>query len=385
MIYADFNASSTLCPVVKKYLLERIESGPFANPNSGHHLGRKLMSGIENSRTMIGTILNADPEQIIFNSGSTEAITTIFHSVLTQTNSQMKPLVLISQIEHPVTQETSYLYESKGFTVETIPTKANGVIDIDYLRNITDKYQDKIAMISIMAANNETGVLQPISLISELTHKADAVFVCDTTQFIGKENFDFKKSGIDYAVMSGHKIGALIGTGFMLIKNPTDLKPLFVGGGQENNLRSGTQNYLGIETLAIALDHYKKNRDKLDKLKTAKLEFEKKLKEEIDGATVLGENASRLATTTYVSFPGLHGQSIQLELEAQDIFVTTSSACSDDKPSASGVLSSMGISDAMARGSIRISLSIDSDLNDYKKILDALKYTVNKLNKINCY
>ena len=381
-IYADYAGSSILSKEVKEYLLERIKNGPFANPNAIHKLGRTIMSGLTNSRNICAQNLNAGPEQIIFNSGSTEGVTTVFHSLLT--SDSFKRTIIISAIEHPcVSNVAKFFQEKMHFNLITIPVNQDGVIDYDNLKNVVISYKNDIALVSIMAANNETGVIQPIEKIAALLNEAKIPFLCDTTQYIGKIPFDFSASNIDYAVLSGHKIGALTGIGLLVAKDPATLSPLLIGGGQENGLRGGTQNYIGIETFAVAINELSKKLKNYSAINEQKMAFEKKIKELFPAVVIIGENSPRLPGTTYISYPGLHGQAIQIELESQNIFVSTSSACSDNEMSTSKILKSMGINDVIGRGVIRISLNHDSSPHDYDEILKHLSSAYKKLSKLN--
>jgi cysteine desulfurase len=209
--------------------------------------------------------------------------------------------------------------------------------------------------------------------------------LCDTTQFIGKTPFNFKESNIDYAVCSGHKLGAMTGAGILLARNPEKLLPLIIGGGQEKGHRGGTQNYLGNETLAVALSSLEKTFENIPALTKKREEFEKKVKDAFPEVVIIGQNAPRLATTTYISYPGIHGQAVQIELESNDIFVTTSSACSDNMPVTSKVLKAMGTCDNIGRGVVRISLCLNSPLEYYDHLAEALIKAYTKLAKVKSF
>jgi cysteine desulfurase len=380
IIYADYNGSAPICDDVKEYMISRLTDGPFANPNAIHYLGSKVLMAMENARSKCSKVLGADYKQVIFNSGATEGLATAFNSALT---GNTKKDIIISGIEHSAIRNTAEHYaETQGFNVITIKTLANGVVDMDDFKK---HLSDNTAVVAIMAANNETGVIQPYEKVAKLCNEKNIPYICDTTQFIGKTHFNFKESGADYAVMSGHKIGAMTGAGLLLAKDPTTVKPIIIGGGQEKGYRGGTQNYLGYETLAVALDYFEKNQDKLETLNTKRVEFEAKLKEAHPEIVILGEDAPRLSSTTYVALPGVHGQAVQIELESQNIFVTTSSACSDNEPVTSKVLQSMGVSDDVGRGVVRISLGLSSDPNYYDLIFKALTNIYEKLGKIKGY
>ncbi|MGZ3787489.1 MAG: cysteine desulfurase family protein [Bacteriovorax sp.] len=383
MIYADYNGSAPLSLEVREYLLKRFDNGPFANPNAIHYLGTKTLMGMENARSVCAKILGADFEQVIFNSGSTEGISTIFHTILS--NEKNKKTIIISGIEHSAVVNTANYYATRGFSVKTLPVNSDGIVDLGTLKTWIKEDPNNIAMVAIMAANNETGVIQPYKEISSLCQEFNVPYLCDTTQFIGKTPFNFKESGIDYAVCSGHKLGAMTGTGILLAKNPEALLPLIIGGGQEKGHRGGTQNYLGNETLAVALSTLERSFENIDALTKKRLEFEQKVKAAFPEVVIIGENAPRLATTTYIAYPGIHGQAVQIELESQDIFVTTSSACSDNMPVTSKVLRAMGTCDNVGRGVVRISLCLNSPLDYYDKLADALIKSYAKLAKVKSF
>jgi cysteine desulfurase len=236
-----------------------------------------------------------------------------------------------------------------------------------------------------MAVNNETGIYQPYREIARICRSHAVEFFCDTTQLIGKGDFHFEESGLDYAVCSGHKLGALSGSGFMMIREPAKLLPLVFGSTQERGIRGGTQHYLGIETLAVALNDFQENKHKLPFLAAAKEIFEDSLLRSFPECVVIGAGAKRLAGTTLIGYPGIHGQAIQIELESQDIFVTTSSACLDNQPETSKVLQAMGINDRLGRGVVRISLSYSQGEKDYSALQKALHSAYNKLGKIQSF
>ena len=347
------------------------------------------MLGMNNARKICAQHLGAREDQIIFNSGSTEGTTTVFHSLLSEASATKTPYIFISNIEHPATHTTALSYEKQGFKVKFIPVNENGAIQISVFEQMVKEYRGQIAMAAVMASNNETGVLQPFEKIALICKDEKIPSFSDTTQYVGKLPFDFQKSQLDFAVLSGHKFGAMVGTGILLARDYRQVKPILLGGGQERNLRSGTQNYLGNETLAVALDAFAKKSNRIEILKHKKNDFEKKIKAAFPSVKIIGETVARLPGTTYLAYPKLFGQAIQIELESRDIFVSTSAACSDDKPITSRVLKAMKVDDATGRGGIRISLSIESNLedsdSDYDKIYLALKDIYHKLLKINCF
>lgn len=385
MIYADYNGSSPLLQPVRTYLKKRLESDLYANPNAIHSISQKLSRGIEKCREIVAEILGCYPDQIFFNSGASEGISHIFHSILDQME-KTKNIIITSQIEHAVIPNALDYYKTKrGFNLKYVGIDKSGKIKIEDLEKLLVDHKDKVAMVTIMAANNETGVIQPYQEMAKLSRIHNVEFFSDTTQLIGKGDFNFEMSGLDYAVCSGHKIGALSGSGFVIVKEPPKMQSLVFGSTQERGLRGGTQNYLGIETLAIALKDFQENASKLKTLEAAKYHFEKDMISAFPNAVIIGRDAPRLAGTTLIGYPGLHGQAVQIELESHDIFVTTSAACSDNQPETSKVLKAMEINDQIGRGVIRISLSYSQGQNEYSGMAQALKAAYTKLSKIQSY
>ncbi|MBT7610447.1 MAG: cysteine desulfurase [Bacteriovoracaceae bacterium] len=386
MIYADYNGSAPLCEDVKEYLVNRFQTGPFANPNAIHHQGQQVLMAMENSRSVVAKALGAKMNQVIFNSGATEGCSTIFHSILDDALENGRSTIIMSGIEHSAIRNTANWYtENKGYELKTLPTTRDGIVEVEFLNKWIKEAPEKIAMVTVMAANNETGVIQPLKQISEICSANKIPFFCDTTQYIGKVPFSFKDSGIDYAITSGHKFGALTGTGILLAKDRTTLKPIIIGGGQEKGLRGGTQNYIGNETVAVALTTISKNFGKIEELARKRIKFETKIKNNYPSVYIIGEKAPRLATTTYIAYRGIHGQAVQIELESQGIFVTTSSACSDNEPVTSKVLKAMGLTDDIGRGVVRISVGLCSSLEVYEQIYEALSKAYDKLEQIKSY
>lgn len=384
MIYADYNGSAPLLGAVKEYLGKRLSGNLFANPNAIHSMGQKVSGAIEKSRNLISEVLGCYPDQIIFNSGASEGVSHILFSILSQADKN-KNVILTGATEHAVVPEALESYADEyGLQIKKIAHDQNGITDLEDLKKLLK--ENKVALVTVMAVNNETGVIQPYSEIAKICGEHGVEYFCDTTQLIGKDEFHFEKSGLNYAVLSGHKLGALSGSGLIIVKEPTKLKALIHGSGQEHSLRGGTQNYLGIESLAVALNDFHANRNQFSSLKEAKEKFEDEILQSFpENVVIIGKGAPRLAGTTLIGYKGIHGQAVQIELESNDIFVTTSAACSDNQPETSDVLRAMGIEDQLGRGVIRISLSYSHGEKEYSAIASALKSAYNKLSRIQSY
>lgn len=384
MIYADYNGTSHLLPEVKNYLIDRLSTGPFANPNSIHGQGQQVNRALNECRTICAQMLGTGPDNIIFNSGASEGISQVFHWCLG--DQKEKKRFAISAIEHSAVVSNADYYVNQGCTLDILPVTSDGVLDMAFFENYIKTNHRELALISVMAANNETGVIQPITEIARLCQKYDVKFFSDTTQYCGKTAFNFNESGLDYAVLSGHKVGALVGSGILMAKNiRSNFTPIIFGGGQERGMRGGTQNYIATETLAVAMQNLPMMVEYGEKLKKYRIEFERQLKEKLPSVVIMGEKVSRLPNTSMIAFAGIHGQAIQIELESENIFVSTSSACSDNEPHMSKVLKAMGIPDHIGRGAIRISLCHSASEKTYQNILHSLVKALQKLAKIQSF
>ncbi len=384
-VYADFNGSAPLSSAVRDYLTHRFQSNaPFGNPNAIHSKGIQLGQGIESCRRTLAEILGAQASSLIFNSGASEGLSQILFSLTQKTGP--RSVCLSSGIEHAAgLKALAFFCERFGLEQWICPTTCDGECDLNALQEKLKKDGVNVRLGLFMAANNETGAIQPIDQIAPMLQAFDIPLVCDSTQVVGKIPFSFQKSGADYAVCSGHKIGALGGTGILMAKNKELLSPYIFGGGQESDLRGGTQNYLGIETMTVALQDRLQYFADVEETKATKQKFENSIKSLFSSVVILGEKLERLPGTSLISYPGIHGQAVQIELESEDIFVTTSSACGDNEPNPSHVLKAMDVPDDIARGVVRISVGPYEVKKDFERIESSLIKAFKKLTNIKSY
>lgn len=382
MIYADANGSLPLLPEVRDYLKTRIPTELWGNPNAIHSLGSQIKGGMDKCREIVGDVLGANPTQVIWNSGSSEGLSTVLQHILLPMKAG-KTVIYSSPIEHAAVMAALEHYKKVwGYELRLIPVSTDGLIDFNWLTGELEANHSRCAMVTCMSVNNETGVIQPWEKIRDLTKRYLTPFLCDTTQTIGRMPFHFNDSGLDWAMASGHKLGALPGSGLLLAKDPGALKPMVWGGGQESGLRGGTQNYLGVETLAVALQTLPAKLKRIPELNQWRKNLEAALPE---STLVIGAQHERLPGTMLIGCPGVHGQGVQIELESQDIFVTTSAACSDNEPATSKVLRAMKVDDVLGRSVVRASLPLSASESDYQTLLSSLKTAYSKLNRIKAY
>ncbi len=347
-IYLDNNATTRVDERVLEAILPYFTDF-YANSTSTHLAGLSVKEAVENAAWQTADLINADADEIIFTSGATEAINLAIKGLI---NEHRKHIVTI-QTEHKAVLETCRFMENTGFDITYLPISSDGLLDIKFLEEIiTDKTLVFIGMFS----NNETGVMQNVSEISELLKAKNVLFFCDATQAIGKIQVDVKKLGIDLVALSAHKFYGPKGIGALYISAKAKLKlqPQIVGGRQQRKLRSGTLNVPGIIGLGkaaeIAVNELEKDKNRIeilrDKLEKGLLQFE--------GSFVNGNTENRIYNTSNICFPGVNSE--QLIMALGNISVSNGASCSAVTSEPSHVLKAMGLSDEEALSSIRFSL-----------------------------
>ena len=363
MIYLDYAASSQKHFDIFKETIEEFEN-IYANPSSNHSLGKKNKILLENSRKKIAESLGAESHEIIFLSGGTEANNTVFNHVA---NKFKTGTILISEIEHSSTTKSAEILEKKGFKIIKIKVTKDGIIDIDDLKN---KISNNIVLVSIMFANNETGVIQPVEEIGDLCLKNNVLFHCDIVQAYAKTEIDVKKFNIDYASVSAHKIGATNNFGFLYSKN-LNITRFIVGGKQENELRSGSVDVISAVILEKCLDRTIKS---VPYLKELKFYFIEKLKTEKINFEINGDINNSLPNILNIYFPNLEAQRLITYLDINGIYISGGSACNSGNIKGSEIIKAM-FDEKRAENSVRISLG-------FKTTKEMIDFTVEKIKNL---
>jgi cysteine desulfurase len=371
-LYLDNAATTPLASEVIKELNSKIRV--YGNPSSRHALGREAKIEIEKAREKIAKFINAKPEEIIFTSGATESNNLSIKGIA-KANPNKKQII-ISEIEHPCILETCKYLEEEGYKIEKISVDTEGIINLEELK---EKISKETLLVSVMHVNNEIGTVQPIEEIAKICKEKKVLFHTDAVQSFGKLKIDVQKMGIDLLSASGHKLNAMKGIGFLYIKKGIKIKSQIQGGGQENNLRSGTENVLGIISLAKAIE-LKRESEKVEKSRNRIIE---KLLE-IPGSKLNGSKEKRIYNNINISFYGIEGESLQMFLDEQGIFISTSSACASNKLAKSHVLKAIKVEEMYLNGSIRITLDTLKPLTTKQEdfIIKRIKENVEKLQKI---
>lgn len=365
-IYLD-NASTTKVDDSVINCMIPYMSELYANPSSQHEFAKKVDVQIKIARLNVANLIGAEEKQIIFTSGATESINTILKGFINFDITRNQ--ILVSEVEHSAVLETCNYLESIGFEIIKIPVDHNGIVDLKFIK---ENATNKTLFISVMLANNETGVIQPIKTITKIAKEIGSFMMTDATQAVGKIAIDVKDLDIDFLVFSGHKFHGPKGIGGFYSKNNlNNLLPLLHGGGQEKGIRSTTLNTPGIigigEAALIAFENLENNKAFLSDLQR---KFENELLK-ISSVHVNGGNANRLPTISNINFGNLDADILIAQLE--NIYVSTGSACHSAVIETSHVLKAMGVSQKKAFSSIRFSFSKYNTPQEIEYTLEKLK------------
>ena len=366
-IYLDYAATSRKhFDIIEKNLdiLKEI----YANPSSGHTLGKKNEKLFREAREKIAKSICAKPEEIIFTSGGTESNNTVFNHVL---NRFAGGEIIISSIEHPSVRSSAKHLEKYGFIVHELSVDKTGIIDLEELRQ---KINDKTVLVSIMLANNETGMINPLKEISEIIKGKNILLHSDIVQAFGKVEIDVSDLNLDFASVSAHKIGALNNFGFLYARNG-EVEPFILGGGQEHGLRSGTSDLLGTLVLADCVDETLKSISKLRELKNYFLD---KLEENQVEFEINGLKDNSLPNIMNIYFKKIESQRLITYLDSLNIYISGGSACSSGNIKGSRIITEM-YNIERASHSVRISIGFDIKKEDLNFVIDKIVRLENRL------
>jgi cysteine desulfurase len=375
-IYIDYNATTPLLPQVRASLIEDMDI--FGNASSMHASGRLARARIEQARIAVSNLIGAKNGTIVFTSGGSESNNTVFQTMrsLAETKGERDEF-LTTAIEHPCVLNSANFLKSLGHKVTILPVDEYGKLEIDELEKALN---GKTLFVSVMAANNEIGTVQDIKEISALVKKAGAFMHIDAVQAVGKIPLNAEDVGADYLTVSAHKIYGPKGVGALYVKKGAPLFPLIHGGHQEDGLRAGTYNNLGIlgfgkaaELAAAGIAKYGETIGALrDRLRRGLLE-------KIPNIKINGHPADVLPNTLNVSFPGAEGESILLSMDMKGIEASTGSACASGSLEPSHVLMATGVGPELAHGSIRFSLGWGITEEDIDYIIEEVPPIIARL------
>lgn len=350
--YLDYNSTSPIDPEVLEAMKPFLTT-QFGNASSFHKKGQAARNGVEDARESIASYMGVEPGDIIFTSGGTESDNLAIKGTMELLSHKRKGLV-VSTIEHQAVLHAAKYLESKGVRVTYVPVHPDGVIDLARLAEAVD---EETALVSIMHVNNETGVIQPVSEIAKIAHAKGAYFHTDAVQSFGKAGFDIEEGGVDMISISSHKICGPKGSGALYVRKGLKIKAQLHGGHQEKNLRPGTENVAAIAGFGRAVQLLSESAlTDLQRVGAYRNVLHTGLVAAIPGTRLNGHPSKRVYNTFNLSFDGLDGETLLMNLDLKNICVSTGSACTAGSVEPSHVLLAMGVSDKLARAAIRFSL-----------------------------
>ncbi len=366
-VYADYNATAPISENVKKSIFEVLLKQTL-NPSSLHKRGQEARKILQDTRDNVrGAIGVSSDKEIVFTSGATEANNLVMRGMKSY-------LHIISAIEHP-----SIL--NSACNPYIIPVNQEGIVDFLELEKILSELKGNKAIVSVMMANNETGVIQPVKEIAEIAHKFGAICHTDTAQSVGKIKVNMEDLGVDLLTLSAHKFGGVAGSGVLIFNKELVIEPIIIGGGQEKGFRSGTENIVAITGLSAALQNIPDLLSKMDEVKELRDQLECELLNLASHIRIFSKNSKRLPNTSFIYMPGVKGDVQLMHFDLNHIAVSNGSACSSGKVEPSHVLLAMGATKEQAECSIRISIGPETQPQDIKKIVDCW-YNIYKQNTL---
>jgi len=377
-IYLDYNATTPIHPEVLETMLPYYRDS-FGNPSTIHFFGQETKKATEEAREKVASLLGANPEEIVFTSGGTEADNFALKGVAFALEEKGRHIIT-SAIEHHAILSTCQYLEKRGFKVTYLPVDRHGWLDP---QKVQDAITKDTILISIIYANNEVGTIEPISEIGEIAQRRGVYFHTDAVQTVGKVPVKVDKLKANLLSLSAHKFYGPKGIGALYIRNGTHIHSLIHGGHQERVHRAGTENVPGIVGLGKAAEIASREmEEEVKRIENLRNKLEKKIKENIPHVYVNGHPSKRSPNTLNVSFEFAEGESLLLNLDLKGIAVSTGSACTAGSLEPSHVLKAMGVPPQLAQASLRFSLGRDTKEEDIDRTVETLKEIVGRLREM---
>lgn len=372
LVYLDNAASTKISSGVLEKMMESYSEN-YGNPSSTHKLGQKARAAIETARSMIAGYIGVESKEIIFTSGGAEGNNLVIRGALNAYSSKGKHIIT-SKIEHSTVLKTCQQLENEGYEVTYIDVDENGVINLEQLKNSIKK---DTVIVSIMYANNETGVKQPIEEIGQILENTDIIFHTDAVQAMCKEKIFPKDLKIGAMTVTAHKFYGPKGAGFVYLDKKFQVEKEIWGGSQERNRRAGTENLQGILGLGTAMEEAYENMERIEAMEEEIHEYlERRLKNEIEDIKINGEKSPRLKTITNLCLKGCDIQTLLIALDLRGICVSGGSACMSGAHEDSHVLKEMGLNSEELKSSFRVSIGKDTTIEEIDYFIDNLKEIV---------
>jgi len=372
--YFDHNATTPVDERVLAAMLPYLR-GEFGNASSRHEFGTTARKAVDTARERVAALVGVQPAQVVFVSGGTEANNLMLRGAA----AYLKPTqIAISAIEHPCVVKPAQDLGRQGWKVRKLAVTRDGTID---LGDVDDALKAPTGMVSVMLANNETGVIQDVAAVAHRARSAGAWIHTDAVQALGKIPVDFDRLNVHAMTVSAHKLYGPKGTGALIVDKRLELKPIIDGGGHERGLRSGTENVPAIVGFGAACELAAERMGELGvRLAAARLGLEDGLREM--GAVIFGERSPRVPNTTYFALPGIDGEALVIELDKAGFAVAAGAACSSTSTEPSATLLGMGIAPEIARGAVRLSTGVGNTADEVDGFLTALSAVADSLRRL---
>ena len=373
-VYLDHNATTAIDKKVLEVMMPYLEMQQ-GNPTSQHSFGRHARTAIEEAREQVALAIHAHPSEVIFTSGGTEANNMIVHGVALK---NPQSTLVRSNIEHPCVARPMEALAHQGWHQDLLKVNHDGVVEDEAYKNVDGH---NISLVSVMLANNETGAIQDMSNLSEFAKEKKAISHTDAVQAFGKMDVRFDELQIDAMTLSSHKIYGPQGVGALILNKRSDIEPLIYGGGQEKNLRSGTENIAAIVGFGKACELISESFKEISK-RTHELQTTLELHLKALGAVIFSEKVKRLSNTTFFAFKDIEGSTLLTALDKKGFAIASGSACSSVNKEPSHVLLAMGIEEDLARGALRISFGNQNTLHDVETFIETIKKELQTLKQL---
>ncbi len=377
VFYFDNNATTQVAPEVLEEMLPFFTER-FGNPSSMHSFGGSVGKELQKARERMATGLGCHEDEIIFTACGTESDNTAFHAAtLAQPD---KKHIVVSKVEHPAVLNVAQMLEKKGYDITWLDVNESGCLDLDQLKA---SLRDDTALVSVMFANNEVGVVNPMQEIAEIVKERDILLHTDAVQAVGKEYINLAKLPVDFLALSGHKLHAPKGVGALFVRRKTPYEPFMLGGHQEHGKRAGTENTALIIGLGKAVEMGTSFiEEERTKVKALRDRLEKGLLESIPHSRLNGHPEKRLPNTTNISYKNVEGEAILLLMDEHGICASSGSACTSGSLEPSHVLRAMDVPFTYAHGSIRYSLSRYNTDAEVDKIVEVMPGIIERLRNL---
>ena len=379
--YFDHNATTPVAPEVLEAMVSCLGQ-VYGNASSIHYFGQAAKQKLEGARRQVAALIHAQPGEIVFTAGGTEADNLAVMGVV-RASGRPNAHLIISSIEHPAVLASATQLEREGFSVTRLPVSADGTVDP---QDVSRALRPETVLVSVMHANNELGAVQPIAEIARIAHEGGALMHADGVQALAKIAVDVEALGVDLYSMSGHKLYAPKGVGALYVRKGTKLAPLSFGGHHERDRRPGTENVPGVVALGAACELAGRTlAEESDRLTSLRNRLETAVLARIPATGVNGAGAHRTPNTANIFFDGVDGEAMLIALDLRGFAVSTGSACSSGAVTPSHVLTAMGISADRARSSLRFSLGRSTTGEQVDALIEAVEASVAHLRRISVH